>query len=755
MESIAYRPLARLALLGLVALLAVIPLSGQRSSRDTGENFDSPTPILLSEDNSTRALTQMPLGKPARTTVSRGHRLGTKIDLFVSDLSLLPGEGANAFRVYATDVRGNVYRFPVLEISQVDKNVWSLTTLLSDEIGYSAPLQPNGDLAIYVAWRGLASNTCRLGLGRTGDGVKDEPFTKPTPLGTTRNGIAAPTALPIARQADRLRFQEQAGFGPTPAFSAQLDRVKLSYWIESQFAAPYPTFPYPAQPLQPVNAIATCDGSGTDDVPATCFRDSYTMYPAQTWNSQEMLYGSNQLRHKMAWALSQIWVTSGVDIQQSRWMVEYHKILSNNAFGNYRTLMRQMTLSPTMGQYLSMNQSTRANPNENYAREIMQLFTIGLFMLNPDGTFQCIENNPCLPGDTKIPTYDQNNVNNLTRVFTGWTNCNVGCTNSASGIPNYIDPMVMTVRTNHDVNAKTLLNYPGVVSQNIAACPVSPAAGACNAAAPAGLANTQAYASATMDQALDNIFYHPNLGPYVSKILIQQLVTSDPTPAYVGRVAAAFNNNGLGVRGDMKAVISAILLDMEARGNAKTDPNYGKLREPVQFATNILRSFNVRNAAGTGQSDGVLTTRGEYLGMGQNPFRSPTVFNYYPPSFVIPGTALLGPEFALMTTGTAVQRTNFVNRIVFSSPAIPVSAGPDVPSGTSLDFSDLLALSTSDTSGNALVDELNRRMLHGTMSASMKSTILTALAPTPATDLARVRQAVYLVATSSQYQVQR
>src|SRR4029079_4794206 len=146
------------------------------------------------------------------------------------------------------------------------------------------------------------------------------------------------------------------------------------------------------------------------DVPATCFRDTYTMYPMQAWFMKEALYSDAQLRHEVAWALSQLWVTSGNDIQQSRHMVEYHKVLSRNAFGNYRTLMKEMTLHPTMGDYLSMATSTKNNPNENYAREIMQLFTIGLFMLNQDGTQQ-------MSGGFPVPTYDQNVVTNLTKVF--------------------------------------------------------------------------------------------------------------------------------------------------------------------------------------------------------------------------------------------------------------------------------------------------------------------------------------------------
>jgi uncharacterized protein (DUF1800 family) len=199
------------------------------------------------------------------------------------------------------------------------------------------------------------------------------------------------------------------------------------------------------------------------DVPVTCFRDTYSLYQPQTWFFREAFYSDAQLRHRVAWALSQIWVTSGVEIQQGRHMVEYHKILSNNAFGNYRNLMKQMTLSPAMGQYLDMAISTKNNPNENYAREIMQLFSVGLFMLNTDGTVQTDGNGP-------IPTYDQNGVNNLTKVLTGWSYCNTAasCPNLVAGTVNYIDPLLFN-RNNHDLTAKTLLSYPGSTTTNIGA----------------------------------------------------------------------------------------------------------------------------------------------------------------------------------------------------------------------------------------------------------------------------------------------
>jgi len=345
-------------------------------------------------------------------------------------------------------------------------------------------------------------------------------------------------------------------------------------------------------------------------------------------------------------------------------------------------------------------------------------------MLNQDGTLQ-------LDGNGEpIPTYDQNTVNNFTKVFTGFTLCEntALCPNRTVSAPNYKDPLLLN-QNSHDLTAKTLLAYPNAVNQNL----------------PAGQNGVT-----DMTQALDNIFYHPNVAPFVSRILIQHLVTSDPTPAYVGRVAAAFNNNGSNVRGDMKAVVKAILLDPEARGNVKTDPKYGKLREPVQLATNIYRQFNVRSFDGATQSDGYVN---QIIAlMGQNTFNSPTVFNYYTPDYIVPGTALNGPEFGILTTGTAIARANFMNTIVFNR----VGIGSFAPFGTSIDLTEMQALAVADTSGNQLLDALNTKLMHGTMSAQMKSTILTAVQAVASTDpLLRARTAIYLVASSSQYQVQR
>lgn len=741
-----------LRILTLALAFGICPLLAF-SQNDPDPN--SPSPILLSAPDSTRALaapykelSRMPLAQIA----PQAFAPDSTIVIYVSNIEVAKDEGAGAFRVYVEDSRGHQYRFPVVDLQPVVNynGLYAVVLRLTDDVGYWEPPSADGDVLVRLTWRGMTSNRVRLGLGQMGGSIQDDPGAVPTPersIYSSRRAVPSPTRFVGYRwSGDRMRFLEQATFGPTDALDSRIRRIGLRSWLAEQFQAPYPsaTNPYPNQPLKPGSAPTDCDGEQTivPDVPVTCSRDTYSMYQPQAWFFREAFYGDSQLRHRVAWALAQIIVTSGVDIQQGRHMVEYHKILSNNAFGNYRTLLKQMTLSPTMGDYLSMSLSTKNSPNENYAREIMQLFTVGLFMLNPDGTLQRDASN------NLIPTYDQTIVNNMTKVLTGWTLCNnlsVNCPNAVSGSANYIDPMVL-VTGNHDLTAKALLNYAGAnpADRDIAACT------GC-----VGTAITN-YANASMDHAIDNIFNHPNLGPYVSRILIQQLVTSDPTPAYVGRVAAVFNNNGFGVRGDLQAVVKAILLDVEARGDVKTDPNYGKLREPVLMATSVARNFSVASFDGTLLSDGVFVGRGDFNGMSQVPFFSPTVFNFYPPSYVIPGTAINGPEFALMTTSTSIQRANFINTLVFNRVSV---SNPNVPNGTSLNFTDLQAISTSDSSGNLLLDELNRRMLHGTMSPPMRSTVLTAVTNIAATTsenfLQRAKQAVYLIATSSQYQVQR
>jgi len=425
--------------------------------------------------------------------------------------------------------------------------------------------------------------------------------------------------------------------------------------------------------------------------------------------------------------------------------------IDRNSFSNFRTMLFDLTLNPGMGEYLNMRgnsvvSQTNPTPNENYAREIMQLFSIGVDTLNQDGT-------PVLDAQgNRVASYDQNTITNLARVFTGWDLDAplVWSVDGITSVTNYRDPMVPNANRNRvDIGQKTLL--VDIRSPNPV---VVPACTNCTNNTP----NTQAYVRTSLDFAIDNLFYHPNTGPYVCVQMIHQLVTSNPSPAYVGRCSAAFANNGAGVRGDMKAVITSILLDPEARGDVKTDPNYGHLREPVLLMTHLLRAFN---ATDTSKTDGVLVSNSPQNfsnALGQNVFNPPTVFSYFPADFNLPGTNLFGPEFGILDTSASYARSNFMNTLFVanSGNGIPLSS-PNRPQGTQISFASFQALSTTP---QQLVDALNARLMHGTMSTQMNASIVatvTAVTNTNATTqaLQRTQTAIYLVATSSQYQVER
>ena len=730
----------------LVSLLLAFPALAQ-----TDPDPNSPPPVLLTAPDSTRALAVREISKSSgdlrAAPRADSFELYSTAVLFVTNVELMSGEGAGAFRVYAEDVRGRRYRFPVLGLKLYDRRsrVYALTVELRNEIRGSEQPTEQGDVLVSVAWRGLESNRVRLGLGATGGAIKDDSITPPITVSLKINPAATKQTFKDAEaigyrwSGDRTRFLEQATFGPTTALEDRVRRIGLRTWLAEQFEAPYPSVPYPAFSLKPSNPPPDCNGLVDNDVPDSdplCFVNHYSMYPVQNWFYREAFYGDAQLRHRVAWALAQLWVISGVEVQQSSHMTAYHKVLSRNAFGNWRQLMQEVTLNPGMGGYLNMRTSTRFAPNENYAREVLQLFNVGLFMLNPDGTLQLDgQGNP-------IPTYDQEDVYNFTLTFTGWGLCEFSlaqCPNRTPGAPNFIDPMVITNVNNHDLSAKTLLTYPGSTTTSIPAC------AGCTGAA------ITTYANNSLNQALDNIYNHPNVAPFVSKFLIQQLVTGDPTPAYVGRVAAVFNANRTSPT-QMKEVVRAILLDPEARGDAKTEPRYGKLREPVLYLTNIARHFDARSADRAALSDGVVTT--ETGAMGQIAFMSPSVFNFYPPDYVVPGTSFNGPEFGLYTTVTAVARANFGNLIIFNR--INVNAERRVTLGTSVSLAEMQSFAEADPSGNQLLDMLDLRLMHGTMSPQMRSTILGVVQTVPASNpLLRAQRAVYLVATSSQYQIQR
>jgi uncharacterized protein (DUF1800 family) len=430
------------------------------------------------------------------------------------------------------------------------------------------------------------------------------------------------------------------------------------------------------------------------------------------------LAAQDQLRQRVAFALSQIFVVGGAKVSDPTGYTNYLRLLESDAFTNYRQIMGDVTLSPAMGHWLDMVDNSKPNlaagdhANENYARELMQLFTLGTAMLNPDGSTQLDSNN--LP----IPTYTQDQVEAFARAYTGWTYpVTPGNTPQTHNPAYWVGPMV-AVDSNHDMAAKQLLQYPGVSGGGLL---------------PAGQTSVQ-----DLNGALDNIFNHPNIGPFVCSQLIQHLVTSNPSPAYVERVAAVFANNGSGVRGDMKAVITAVLMDAEARRGddpATAVGTDGHLQEPILLIAGLLRAFNAT-------TDG--SSLSFYAGnMGQEPLESPSVFNFYAPNYVIPGTTSLGPEFQILTTATSLNRVNWVNTFAFGS-----------FTNESVDFSSYAAQASN---AGALVDSLNALLMHGSMSSDMKSAIVTAIQAVPAGStqaLQQAKTAIYLVGSSSQYQVQ-
>src|SRR5947208_3482145 len=617
----------------------------------------------------------------------------TRITLFCMNLDLLAGEGANSLTADAEDGGHLHYPLKVEYVGQVPNfgGIYMIVLGLNDLMTSNL-----GDVLVRLNLHGMGSNRVRVGIGQIGGGPADDNPGVGTPAPTTPP--PAVTVLTIDQYRAQLnnpsfpsdqdlqRFLEQSswgskGDGADPQHNTDflhLRQIGIQAYVNEQFNTP-PVFSdvqsdYPLTPLYPINQPVPCD--------ANCVRDNYTLYRLQNQLFTNALTQADQLRQRVAFALHQLIVVSGRDLNnnEASWFAPYLQAIDRNAFGNFRTLLYEITLNPGMGEYLNMRGNSVVNrtnptPNENYAREIMQLFSIGVDTLNQDGT-------PVLDAQgNRVPSYDQATITNLARVFTGWDlapNTVTIINGVNTSVTNYFDPMVPNANTGrYDIAQKTLLtdiNHANpLVVQVCSNC--------------TNVANTQQYARDSLNLAIDNLFNHPNTGAYLCAQLIHQLITSNPSPAYVGRCAAAFANNGSGTRGDMKAVINAILLDPEARGDVKTDPNYGHLREPVLWIAHMLRTFNA-------SSDGVLATNNTGAGsftvpLGQNLFNPPTVFSYYPADFALPGTNLVGPEFGLLDTSTTYQRANFANTLFLanSGNGIPGVAGSNRPTGTQVNYS--------------------------------------------------------------------
>jgi len=663
----------------------------------------------------------------------------TRIALFCMDLEFLAGEGANALTIDAEDGAGNRYPLRVEYVGTVPNfaGVYMVIVRLNDLM----PADP-GDMLVRMNLHGMSSNRVRIGIGHVGGGPPDDPGAVGTPAPALPPSAATPLTLAqyqaqfnnpaFPGDADITRFLSQVSWGPKGDRSDfnRVRQIGMEAYLNEQFNEPvanvakgsnYPDLAFPSD-----DSNLGCPAGPTQ---AVCFRDNYSIYPIQRTFFTSALSRPDQLRQRVAFALHQITVVSGLNpIDRPSWMSVYLQALDRGAFGNYRTLLQDITLNPEMGEYLDMRLSTRTNPNENWAREVLQLFSIGVNELNLDGT-------PKLDAQgIPIPAYTQTHVNEFTRLFTGWNLVPGGLPIPAGmtgAVTNWRDAMVPRGGTNHDYDPKTLFN--GVVTPQCAST--------------SGTVNSNC-AIADLAIGLDNIYNHANVAPFISKQLIQHLVMSNPSPAYVARVATVFNSNRTSPT-QMREVVRAILLDPEARGEVKTDPNYGKLREPVQYITGILRGFNAT-------SDGVIGDRssaGNLPGTLDEPvFQPATVFSYYQPEYQIPGTGILGPAFGILSTSTTLRRANVANQLIYSG--IPVNA--NTPTGTQLSFTALEALALNP---GAIADQLNALLLHGTMSAQFRASIITAMNAIPTSDgnfaRKRAQVAAYLVVTSSQSDIQR
>ncbi len=498
------------------------------------------------------------------------------------------------------------------------------------------------------------------------------------------------------------RLLDQATFGPTLTDIEHVQQTGVDGYITEQFGMPATLLA-----VIPVVPAAICANG-----------NYWTCEQSEWWHT--MLTAPDQLRQRVAFALSEIFVVSTIALD-GRAVALYQNTLTKDAFTNFSTIMKDVTLSPAMGMYLNMTNSGKAPAgqiaNENYAREMMQLFTTGINALNQDGSLQLDGNgNP-------IPVYTEAQVEAFARAYTGWTQA------TASGgvptsFPNYTSnfsyPMV-AVESGHDTTAKTLLN--GTVL-------------------PAGQTAEQDLAG-----ALANLFAHPNVGPFICRQLIQHLVTGNPSPGYVTRISAVFANNGKGVRGDMQAVVRAILEDQEARAG-DTNPAFdgGHLREPMLYMTDLLRGLGFTSTSPNGDNS-MLNTYTSAIG--EVPYSSSSVFNFFPPNYIIPDTTTNSPEFSLENTGSAILRLTLADNVV--SGKISYFKG-DLSATSALGITASKTGVAATDAGN-LVDSLGIIFMHGQMPTQMRTAIVNHVASI--TNIAeRVRVATYLVITSSQYKIE-
>ncbi|MFZ6814499.1 DUF1800 domain-containing protein [Undibacterium sp. Rencai35W] len=550
--------------------------------------------------------------------------------------------------------------------------------------------------------------------------------TNPTPTPT-------PTPDPVVplTSTQAARFLGQTTFGVT---SDDINKVVASgygSWIDTQFNAPQKMH------RSYMDTISATLPTGTS-LSQNQFFESF-------W--QQAITGDDQLRQRVTYALSQIFVVSFQDSTVNnypRGVASYYDTLASGAFGNFRVLLENVSLHPMMGIYLTSLRNQKESgtrvPDENYAREVMQLFTIGLTQLNQDGT-------PKLNNGKPLETYSNADITGLAKVFTGW---------SWAG-PDKSDNRFFGGNADPDRDWKPMQSYPKYHSTSDKTF--------LGVTIPA---QTAANPEASLKTALDQLYNHENVGPFIGKQLIQRLVTSNPSPQYVSRVAAAFANNGQGVRGDMRAVIKAVLLDTEARTDASaTTTSAGKLREPVLRLANWMRSFSAKSTT----TRFLLTNLDDPLSaISQTPMRSPTVFNFYRPGYVPPNTTiasanLVAPEFQITGETSVVGYLNFMRDVIpngVGSSSGVVQSGSTSTRDVKADYTNLIAL--ADTP-DKLLDQISLLLTANQMSATLRNQILTAVnsvaIPTNSTTNAdaarknRVYLSIFLTMASPEYLTQK
>ena len=475
-----------------------------------------------------------------------------------------------------------------------------------------------------------------------------------------------------------VHFLEQATFGPTATEVVKVQGMGPQGWFDEQLELPESPIP---------------DGLDGGSVRTQAYLN--------------MANGPDQLRQRAIFALSQTIVVSANKVGGGPELTHWLRMLSRDAFGNFRTLLQDVSYSPTMGKYLDNVYNRKAtattSANENYARELMQLFSIGLYRLNNDGSRMLdAQGNP-------IPTYSQATIANMARALTGWTYAPMpGATHGNSNPENFTANVVPTANpARHDTDPKTLLD--GVVT-------------------PAGLT-----APGDLAWVLDNIFYHPNVPPFLATRLIRSLVTSNPSPAYVTRVSNAFINNGAGVRGDLSAVFRAILTDPEAL--TPTSTLHGRLKDPVLHVIGLGRALS----ASIGDP---ASFQNVFSNLSQRVLTPSTVFSFYSPTATLTTNAsIFGPEFQLYPPALAVQRANFIYGILTGN----------YGSAFAVDMTPFRVLAGNPA---ALVEKVNQTLMMGRMSPQLRQILLDATNAVPASDVnQRALGAVYLAAISSEYAV--